>query len=281
MKIIVYGGSGFIGQQLIAALQARGDEVSTSSLRGDIRAAAMAADGHDVIVNLAGESVAQRWSPKVKERIATSRTLAPRALIGALLPLAQKPRRYVSASAIGYYGTSLDATFTELSPAGDDFLGTVCSQWEAEAHQATQAGLAVSIVRTGLVLGRTGGALPKLLLPFKLGVGGIVGTGQQWYSWIHIDDIVGIYLLAIDGADGIFNATAPQPVRNCDFTTALATAVHRPAYMAVPSFALHAILGQGATVILDGQRALPERTVQVGYHFAFETIQSALEALLG
>ena len=281
MKIAIIGASGFIGKHLAAAIIARGDTVVAASIRGDVRAAAQAVQGCDVVVNLAGESVAQRWTPEVKKRIAESRISAARGLINALGELESKPRRYISASAIGYYGTSLDVTFTEASPVGQDFLAGVCLEWETEAYKATQAGMAVALLRTGLVLGTDGGALPQLLTPFRLGLGGIVGSGQQWYSWIHIDDIVGLYLMAIDGADGIFNATAPHPVRNRDFTAALAHALHRPAIIPAPAFAMHLLFGDGATVVLDGQRVLPARAQQAGYRFRYETIEAAFTALVG
>ena len=281
MKIAIIGASGFIGKHLAAAIIARGDTVVAASIRGDVRAAAQAVQGCDVVVNLAGESVAQRWTPEVKKRIADSRIVAARGLINALGELESKPRRYISASAIGYYGTSLDVTFTEASPVGQDFLAGVCLEWETEAYKATQAGMAVALLRTGLVLGTDGGALPQLLTPFRLGLGGIVGSGQQWYSWIHIDDIVGLYLMAIDGADGIFNATAPHPVRNRDFTAALAHALHRPAIIPAPAFAMHLLFGDGATVVLDGQRVLPARAQQAGYRFRYETIEAAFTALVG
>ncbi len=281
MNVAIIGASGFIGQHLAAAVTARGDTVIAASLRGDVRTAAQAVQGCDVVVNLAGESVAQRWTPDAKKRIADSRIVAARGLITAMGELEHKPRRYISASAIGYYGTSLDATFTEASPVGKDFLAGVCLEWETEAYKATQAGMAVALLRTGLVLGTDGGALPQLLTPFRLGLGGVVGSGQQWYSWIHIDDIVGLYLMAIDGADGIFNATAPHPVRNRDFTTALAHALHRPAIIPVPAFAMHLLFGDVATVVLDGQRVLPARAQQAGYRFRHETIDTAFTALVG
>ncbi|MHB8462393.1 MAG: TIGR01777 family oxidoreductase [Vulcanimicrobiaceae bacterium] len=281
MKVSIVGASGFIGKHLAAALAARGDTVVTASIRGDVRAAAEHLQGCEVVVNLAGESVAQRWTPDVKKRISDSRVVATRSLVSALAGFQSAPRRYISASAVGYYGTSLDATFTEASPVGQDFLAGVCLEWETEAYKATQAGMAVALMRTGLVLGTDGGALPQLLAPFRLGLGGVVGSGQQWYSWIHIDDMIGLYLMAIDGADGVFNATAPHPVRNRAFTEALAHALHRPAILPVPAFAMHLLFGDGATVVLDGQRVLPVRAQQAGYRFRHETIDTAFTALLG
>lgn len=278
MDVTLIGASGFIGKHLKAALEARGDRVRTASLR-DPDAAATACAGADAVVNLAGESVAQRWTPAVKERIRSSRVDAPRALLQRLAALEAKPKAYVSASAIGYYGTSLEATFDESSPPGNDFLATVCAQWEAEARRAAEFGARVALVRTGLVLGTDGGALPKLIPLFKLGAGGIVASGRQWYSWIHIDDVVGIYLAAIDGIDGALDATAPNPVRNAEFTAALARALHRPAFLPAPAFALQLVFGEGATVVADGQRVLPTRTLERGYAFRYPTLDGALTAL--
>ena len=280
MKITILGASGFIGRHLAAALTARGDDVVTASLR-DPAAAARASAGADVVVNLAGEPVAQRWSAAVKEKIRTSRVDAPRAYLAEVAKLDAKPRAYVSASAIGYYGTSETATFDETSAPGSDFLAQVCVAWEAEADRAADLGMRVAKVRTGLVLGTDGGALPKLLPIFKLGGGGIVASGKQWYSWIHIDDQVGIYLHAIDGADGVLDATAPTPVRNADFTSTLARALHRPAFFPAPAFAIELVLGEGAVVVTQGQCVLPTRTTATGYRFKYPTLDRALAALLG
>jgi len=278
MKVTVLGASGFVGRHLTAALSGRGDTVTTASLR-DPGAAARACDGADAVVNLAGEPVAQRWTPDAKAKIRSSRVDAARALIDALGTLANKPGAYVSASAIGYYGTSETATFDETSAPGTDFLAGVCVEWEAEADRAAALGLRVAKVRTGLALGLDGGALAKLLPIFKAGAGGVVASGRQWYSWIHIDDLVGIYLHAIDGAEGALDGTAPNPVRNADFTKAFGAAVHRPTLFPTPSFAIGLVLGEGAIVVTEGQRVLPARTVETGYRFTYETIDRAFAAL--
>ena len=277
MRVAVIGASGFVGRRLAAELQARGDEVVAVSLR-DPAGAARACEGAAAIVNLAGEPVAQRWTPAAKAKIRASRVDAPGALIDALGVLAKPPRIYVSASGVGYYGRSEEATFDEDSPPGNDFLAEVCVAWEATAQRAGTFGMRVAIVRTALVLGSGGGALSKLLPIFKLGAGGPVASGRQWYSWVHIDDLVGIYVHALDGARGVFAASAPNPVRNARFTQALAAAVHRPAIFAVPTFALSAVLGDGAIVLTEGQRVVPTRTLASGYRFRFETIDAALEA---
>jgi len=281
MRITILGASGFIGRHLRAALERRGDTVTTSSLR-EIDAAVRACAAADVVVNLAGASVAgKRWTPEYKDLIRTSRTILPHQLIDRLAQTPDKPKAYVSASAVGYYGTSETTTFTESSAPGNDFLAQTAIAWEAEAERARGAGMRVAIVRTGIVLGLDGGALAQLLPIFKLGGGGNVASGEQWYSWIHIDDQIGIYLDAIDRYDGVLNATAPTPVKNKEFTRALAAAVHRPAFLPVPEFALQLLYGEGASVITKGQRVLPEATLASGYTFRYPEIDGALRALVG
>jgi uncharacterized protein (TIGR01777 family) len=276
---MVLGGNGFVGRHLVRALEARGDEATVMSLR-DPQAAAAASAGYDAVVNLAGASVSERWTEAQKKAIADSRIALPRAYLHALAGVSAKPSAYISASAIGYYGTSPTATFTENSPPGDDFLARVCVGWETEARHAETLGMRVALIRTGLALGTDGGALAKLLPIFKLGLGGPIGSGMQWYSWIHIDDLVGIYLLALDGASGPLNATAPAPVTNRAFTKALGDALHRPAFFPVPAFAISAMLGEGALVVVEGQRVLPEATHERGYTFVYPTLAGALAALV-
>jgi uncharacterized protein (TIGR01777 family) len=278
VNVTILGASGFVGRYLIAALRERGDTVTTASLR-DPAAAAHACEAADAVVNLAGEPVAQRWTPDTRAKIRASRVDAPRALIEELAKLERKPSAYVSASAVGYYGTSETATFDESSPPGSDFLAETCAAWEAEADKAGALGMRVAKVRTGLALGTDGGALAKLLPVFRIGAGGIVASGRQWYSWIHIDDLVGIYLHALDGADGVLDGTAPNPVRNSDFTHALGNALHRPAIFPAPAFAIRLLLGEAAVVVTDGQRVLPKRTIETGYRFTYETIDRAFAAL--
>ena len=279
MNVTILGASGFIGKHLAAALTARGDRVTTASLR-DPAVAAGAAREADVVVNLAGEPVAQRWSASVKEKIRSSRVEGPHAFLDALGALERRPAAYVSASAIGYYGTSESATFDESSAPGSDFLAGVCVAWEAEGERAAALGMRVSVVRTGLVLGADGGALAKLLPLFKAGLGGIVASGRQWYSWIHIDDQVGVYLHAIDGTAGVLNATAPNPVRNAEFTRALGAALHRPTLFPAPAFAVQLVLGEGAGVVTDGQKVVPTRTLETGYAFRYPALDAALAAIV-
>jgi uncharacterized protein (TIGR01777 family) len=280
MRVTILGGSGFLGRHLAEALRRRGDDVVVASLRDPLTAAEASA-GSDVAVNLAGAPIAVRWTPTTKARIERSRSVLPRAYFTELASLGRHPRAYVSASAVGYYGTSRSATFTEGSAPGSDFLAHVCVRWESEATQgAERLGMRLAIVRTGMVLATDGGALPKLLPLFRLGLGGVVGSGEQWYSWIHVADAVGIYLHAIGGATGVLNATAPHPVRNRAFTAALARALRRPAILPVPPFAPALLLGEGALVVTEGQRVLPERTEASGYAFRYPELDRALRALL-
>ena len=231
------------------------------------------------MVNLAGAPVSVRWTARAKAAMTASRVALPRAYLAALGGVAARPAAYVSASAIGYYGTSRTATFVESSPPGDDFLARLCVAWEAEAERAAELGMRVATVRSGLVLGRDGGVLAKLLPLFRLGLGGVVAGGEQWYSWIHLEDQIGIYLHALDGRSGAFNATAPNPVTNREFTRALGRALGRPAAFPVPAFAGRLLLGEGATILNDGQRVLPERTAASGYAFRYLELGEALRSL--
>ncbi|HEY0395769.1 MAG TPA: TIGR01777 family oxidoreductase [Candidatus Elarobacter sp.] len=290
MRVTVLGASGFIGRCLTAALRARGDAVVESSLRDPARAAEASART-DVVVNLAGAPVSVRWTDASKGEMTRSRVDLPRAYLDALRRAAERPKAYVSASAVGYYGTSATETFVESSPPGADFLARLCVAWEAQADQAAELGMRVTKVRSGLVLGRGGGVLGKLLPVFRLGLGGVVASGAQWWSWIHIDDQVGIYLHAIDGAsgalnpidgaDGILNATAPAPATNRQFTRALGAALGRPTLLPVPAFAGAVLFGDGALMLNEGQRVLPERTLASGYVFRYPELDAALRSLVG
>ncbi|MFN2527690.1 MAG: TIGR01777 family oxidoreductase [Candidatus Baltobacteraceae bacterium] len=279
MRVGILGARGFIGTHLTRALEERGDTVVSASLR-DPKAAASQVESCDAIVNLAGEQVAQRWTAEAKKKIEASRTVQVAEFLNALSGGAHVPKRYISASAVGYYGTSETVTFTEESPPGTDFLAKVCMGWEREAQRAQDLGMGVARIRTGLALGTDGGALEKIVPPFRMGAGGRLAGGKQWHSWIHIDDVAGIYLMAIDGVDGALNATAPNPVRNSDFTKALGKAVHRPTFLPVPGAAIAAILGEGAYVLTEGQRVLPERTMMAGYRFKYTEVQEALANLV-
>jgi uncharacterized protein len=279
MRVGVAGASGFIGRHLVRALAVRGNSVITASLR-DPNDAANVLRGCDVVVNLAGEPIAQRWTAAAKDRMRRSRVDQPRILLNRLAAFGDRPSAYISASAIGYYPPSETAIYTEESDPGTDFLGQLCVAWEHEAQGAAAAGMRVSIVRTGVVLGTDGGALAKMLPAFRFGLGGVIGSGKQWISWIHIDDVVGIYLSAIDGVAGTLNATAPLPASNADFTRALGRAVHRPTFLPTPTLALRLMLGEGAGVLLKGARVLPKTTLESGYVFRFSAIDDALRDLL-
>lgn len=279
MRIGILGARGFIGRHVSEALCARGDSVVSASLRDPGEAASRVAEC-DVIVNLAGEPVAQRWTAEAKKKIEDSRTVAVSQFFNALRGATSLAKRYISASAVGYYGTSETVTFTEESAPGTDFLAKVCMGWEREALRAHDLGMEVSQIRTGLALGRDGGALERIVPPFRIGAGGRVASGKQWHSWVHIDDVVGIYLMAIDGVDGALNATAPNPVRNNDFTKALGKAMHRPTFLPVPGAAIAAIMGEGSYVLTEGQRVVPERTMMAGYRFAYTEIEQALASLI-
>jgi len=271
VRVGVTGASGLIGTRLVAALRQRGDAATElSRLPGPEQLA-----GHDAVVHLAGEPVAQRWSDQAKQEIERSRVEGTRALVAAM----SSGQTLVSASAVGYYGPRGDERVPESEPAGDDFLARVCVGWEREAQAFS--GRAVQI-RTGVVLDKSGGALKKMLLPFRLGVGGPVAGGKQWMPWIHIDDVVGIYLKALDDASwtGPYNAAAPEPVTNREFSKELGRALHRPAFAPVPSFALHLLYGEMAEIVTTGQRAVPQRALAGGYEFRQPDLPAALRAAL-
>jgi uncharacterized protein len=262
MKIAVTGASGFIGRRL------------TEKFR------AVPLDGADAVVHLAGEPVGQRWTKEARARIRSSRVEGTRRLVEAMR--ARPPQVLVCASAVGYYGSRGDEVLTESSAPGDDFLAEVCQGWEREARRAEEFGVRVVSLRNGMVLGR-GGALRKMALPFKLGVGGRIGDGKQWMAWIHIDDAVGLIEFAISssGLTGAVNATAPEAVTNAQFTRELAGALHRPAIFPVPKFALRLLYGDMAQIVYASQRVAPEAALGAGYAFRFPTLNGALLDLLG
>jgi uncharacterized protein (TIGR01777 family) len=279
VRVTIAGASGFIGRHLAAALRARGEIVVETSLRDPI-AAASAAAAADVLVNLAGEKIVQRWTAQAKQAIIESRTTAVTAMFRELESAAAKPAAYVGASAIGYYGTSESRTFTEEDGPGSDFPAHICVEWERAAAHARDLGMRTCAVRTGLVLGNDGGILAQLLPIFRSGTGGRAGSGRQWFSWIHLDDAVGLYLSAIDRLAGPINATAPNPVRNAEFSQTLGRVLARPAVLPVPAFAIKAMLGEAAMLVLEGQRVLPARAQSEGYAFKFPELEPALRQLL-
>jgi uncharacterized protein len=300
MKIAIAGGTGFLGRPLAEALAADGHDVLILS-RGAARdpgrgmravtwtpdgtagAWAREIDGAGAVVNLAGESIgAGRWTIAQKERIVDSRLRATRSLALAIGQAAQPPAVLVSGSAVGYYGPRGDERVTEEAPAGRDFLAGVCVQWEAEAARAASARTRVVLLRTGLALERDGGALPQMLPPFKFGVGGPVGSGRQYWPWIHRDDWISLVrsVIATPSVAGAVNGTAPNPVTNADFARALGRALRRPAFMPAPAFALRMLLGEMAEgLLLSGQRAVPARALQAGFTFRYTTLDEALGAI--
>lgn len=306
MKILITGATGFIGTPLTHALLKKGHSVSALS-RDAVRAkaklergiepalasrlethawnaeselpSAAALSGIDAVIHLAGESVAgSRWSEAAKKRIRESRTKSTRNLVSSLATLTHKPTVFVGASAIGFYGDQKEKALTEDSPLGSGFLASVCQDWETEAAKV-DCGRKVTI-RIGLVLGPNGGALEKMLPVFKLGGGGKLGHGDQWMSWIALDDLVTMFVTAIENPkwQGIYNGTAPEPVRNSEFTTTLGKVLHRPTVFAVPSFALRLTFGEMADeTLLASQKILPKRVRETGFHFQYPDLKSALE----
>jgi uncharacterized protein (TIGR01777 family) len=238
--------------------------------------------GSDAVINLAGEPLAGvRWTDKRKQEIRDSRILTTKVLAEAIAKADVKPQVLISGSAIGYYSTSLDKSFDEYSNAGDDFLANVCKDWEAAAEAVTSLGLRLVKLRTGIVLGM-GGAIAKMLPIFQVGGGGKIGTGKQWFSWIHRDDLVEliIYALKNEQITGALNATAPKAVTNEDFTVAFAKAIKRPAFLPVPAAALILIFGEGATVLLDGQKVVPHKAEINKFTFHYPDIDAALAQIL-
>ena len=279
MKIAITGGSGFVGRALTERLRAAGHSVTAVSLRTQPGPDAFA--GPQAVVHLAGEPVAQRWTAAARERIRNSRIEGTRSLVAALCQ--QPPAVLVSASAVGYYGSRGDEILTEDSPPASDFLGQIALGWEREARAAEQFGVRVVTPRIGVVLGRGGGALWKMLLPFRLGVGGRLGSGKQWMSWIHLDDLVSLieFAIATPTLSGPVNAVAPSPVTNVDFTRELAAALHRPAIFPVPALALKMLFGEMSQVILGGQRVIPQAALRAGFQFRYAEIGEALRQILG
>jgi hypothetical protein len=237
----------------------------------------------DAVVNLAGENIfGRRWNEEFKGKLRDSRVYGTQNVVDAVARASSKPRVLVNASAVGYYGPHGDEPLTEDSPPGGDFLARICVEWEAAARTLNTSECRLVIVRIGVVLAPDGGALATMLTPFKLGVGGPVGNGRQWMSWVHIDDVVDILLLAIDHPEvtGILNGAAPEPVTNKQFSKALGRALGRPSFFPVPVFALRLRFGQVAEVIATGQRVLPKRTQDFGYSFRFPRVDEALADVL-
>ncbi|OKY76941.1 MAG: TIGR01777 family protein [Desulfobulbaceae bacterium DB1] len=296
MKAMMSGGTGFVGKHLAARLdtpillgrnpariqrEMQGVEARQWDLGRPLDPAVFS--GVDTVFHLAGESVFKgRWNAEKKDRILRSRVEGTKNLVTALGQTPNPPATLLCASAIGYYGSRGAEMLNESSPAGNDFLATVCKSWEEEARKAEEFGIRVVSLRIGVVLGADGGALPQMLLPFKLGLGGRLGSGDQYMSWIHIDDLVSLMLHAAGDKNikGPINAVTPNPVTNREFTAQLAAALHRPALLPVPGFALKIALGEFAEVLLSSQRVLPETALLSGFHFAHPVLRNALADIL-
>jgi uncharacterized protein (TIGR01777 family) len=295
VTIVIAGGSGFLGRKLAGRLEKEGHDVITLSRSpsgarnqiswvpdGNAGALPQHLDGVDAVVNLAGENVAdKRWTAARKAALRDSRILSTRTLVRALAACAHAPRAFISASAVGYYGAHGDEAVTESTPAGSDFLARLCVDWEAEAGTLRSEATRLAIVRTGLPLDGGGGALGKMLLPFKLGLGATLGPGDQYMPWIHIDDWTAMvaWIIRNDRAAGVFNATAPAPVTNRVFTHTLGRVLHRPAILRAPAFAMHLLLGEMASMLLHGQRVLPAASEQRGFRFKHRDLEPALASL--
>jgi uncharacterized protein len=301
-RIVLTGATGLIGRHLYRELYGRGDAVTVLA-RNPERAVRMfpdaalvqlwapgvagawrqSLDGADAVIHLAGEPLdGERWSDPYKRRLRESRIIGTREITDAALAAKQPPSLFLSASAVGYYGDTGDTSVVEDTPAGTDFLAALCADWESEARRVIATGARLVILRNGVVLAGDGGALKKLLTPFRMFAGGPVGSGAQWMSWIHIADTVGIILHALDRADfsGTVNAVSPEPVRNRDFAVALGRALRRPAGLQVPSFLLRLAVGEMSDVLLGGQRVLPRRVLDSGYTFRHPDLAAALRDLL-
>jgi uncharacterized protein (TIGR01777 family) len=280
MRIAITGASGLVGRHTSGVLRAEGHEVRALSTRRAIQPEDL--EACDVVVHLAGEPVAQRWTAAAKERIRSSRLDGTRDLVESLAELNKPPAVLISASAIGYYGSRGDEILTESSPAATDFLGEVAVDWERAARAAETLGIRVATIRFGVILARDGGALKQMLPPFKVGIGGRIGNGKQWMSWIHIDDVVRLIAFAIanESIRGPVNGVAPNPVTNAAFTRGLARALHRPAVFPVPLFALRILFGQMAEILYASQRVIPESALSAGFEFKFGELGAALSNLV-
>lgn len=303
MKIVIAGATGFIGAPLSELLIRSGHELTlltrrirpTASLSARVRHVAWNPEDEtsiveevgacDAVINLAGESVAnKRWTKSQKEKILTSRVNATQILVRSIQKAKTKPNVLINASAMGFYGPRGDEVVDETDHVGDDFLARVCKAWEAHAIRAEDFNLRVVRLRIGVVLGKGGGALAKILPPFNLFIGGWLGSGNQWLSWIHLEDAVRLidFCLTNDRARGAINLTAPEPVTNKQFSQALARTLKRPCVAPVPSLALKLLIGQMASeLLLKGQRVIPKKALELGFSFRFPEIRSTLENLLG
>lgn len=297
MKYVISGGTGFIGRRLVDSLLKDGHYVAVwTRTPGKERRTAVQSfywdplegepqeesiNTFDVVVHLAGEPVAQRWDDRVKRKIRDSRVLGTQRLVSAISKVKHKPSVLVCSSAVGYYGSRGDEVVTESSSAGKGFLAETCVAWEQAADEAAKLGLRVAKIRTGIALGKDGGALAQMLPAFRAFAGGALGSGKQWMPWIHVDDLVAMFRFAADQTvSGALNGTAPNPVTNAKFTSELGKVLHRPAFLTVPKMALEAMFGEMAQVLLEGQRAVPEAAQKLGFQWKYPGLGEALHNLL-
>lgn len=301
MRVLITGGSGLVGTALVRELEDAGhrcDILSRAPERSqqkfdqaqvfswDTRSVEPLLDlmqGADAVVHLAGENIgAGRWTERRKRLIRDTRVDSTQAIVDAMLKAPTPPAVLLQASAVGYYGPRGNEEIAEDTPAGDDFLATLCRDWEEASERVSAAGVRRAVVRSGLVLSAEGGVLPRMALPYRLFVGGPAGDGRQWIPWIHLaDEVAAIrFLLEEEGAEGAFNLTAPNPVTNREFGRDLGKALHRPSLLPVPALVLRAVLGELADLVLTGQRAVPRRLLELGFRFRFPDLEAALEDLL-
>ena len=294
MVVVIAGGSGFLGGLLAARLRRDGHSVVTLTRKtglpdsitwhpdGTPGALSKHLEGVDAVVNLAGENLAEgRWTAARKQVLVSSRILPTRTLVAAINGCARAPSVFVSASAVGYYGARGDEPVTESTPAGTDFLARICVDWEKEAHGVDTTRTRLAIVRSGVALSKHGGALQKMLLPFRLGLGATLGSGRQYFPWIHADDWASLttWLIYDAEASGAFNAAAPSPVTNQEFTRTLARVLGRPAWFKAPAFAMQLAAGEMADMLLHGQRVMPVHAEQRGFQFTHRALEPALQSL--
>ena len=293
MRIAVSGASGFIGSAVVRRLEREGHQVSRL-VRGVAKAGEIhwipagaldtaPLEGLDAVVHLAAENISGRWTHGKKSRIVNSRVQGTLTIAASLARLQQKPKVLVSASAIGFYGSRGDETLDESSAPGGDFLAEVARQWEAATEAASRAGIRVAMMRFGVVLGGSGGALKKMLGPFKMGVGGRMGSGQQWMSWVALEDAAGAveHAIANGSVRGPVNVVAPNPVRNAGFTKVLGEVLHRPTVFPMPEFAVKLAFGEmGESLLLGSQRVAPKKLQESGYQFKFPELKEALESAI-
>lgn len=294
MKAVVTGGTGFLGRSLVTALLGEGHEVgivsrdpANASVPSGARAVSWgdlpkAVEGADAVVNLAGETIAQRWTAPAKARIVGSRADAAERVGAALRAAKRRPGVLVNASAVGFYGDRGNEELTESGGPGTGFLAETTVAWEEAARRAAPEGVRLVLPRIGIVLGEEGGALSKMLLPFRLGLGGPLGSGKQWMPWIHRDDLVALLVTSLEDPrfEGPVNATAPAPVTMREFAATLGRVLHRPAFAPAPAFAIRAAMGEMASLVLDGQKAVPAKASALGFPFRFERLEPALREIL-